>query len=78
MPIQGHLVPQMESVMYKGTGKGAFGSGHATYPFFFHSQVDQFFKNTRHFHLLWIVGGKPAKPKKTESGFNLNNDAEVS
>lgn len=46
----------------RGNEELEFLPGHGTYPFFFDSQVDQFFKNTRHFDLLWIVGRKPAKP----------------
>ena len=62
----------------KGNEKVEFLPGHGTYPFLFDSQVDQFFKNTRHFDLLWIVGRKPTKPLEKETPFNLNNDTEVS
>ena len=65
-------------VSYKGREKTIFWSGYGTYPFFFHSQIDQFFKDTSHFDLLWIIGRKPTKPKEKESQFNLSNHTEVS
>lgn len=72
-----HKCELCDDVADKGNEKVEFLPGQGTYPFFFDSQVDQFFKNMRHFDLLWIVGRKPAKPLEKENPFNSNNVTEV-